>query len=89
MAQITAQVSIYPLRQARLSPVIEAVLTVFQSHRLECQPGAMSTMIAGAEDEVLVCLTETFNRAASYGDVVMNVTLSNACRACSTRPSGR
>jgi uncharacterized protein YqgV (UPF0045/DUF77 family) len=79
MARISAQVSVYPLRQASLSPAIEAALTVFRSHKLEVQPGVMSTMISGDDDEVFASLKETFQQAARFGDVVMNVTLSNAC----------
>jgi uncharacterized protein YqgV (UPF0045/DUF77 family) len=68
------------MRQSSLSPAIDAALDVFRSHKLEVRPGAMSTMISGEEEEVFTTLKETFRKTASYGGVVMNVTVSNACR---------
>ncbi len=85
MARISAQVSVYPLRQASLSPAIEAALAVFRSHKLEVQPGVMSTMISGDDDEVFASIKETFQQAAHYGDVVISVTLSNACHVKKTQ----
>jgi uncharacterized protein YqgV (UPF0045/DUF77 family) len=81
MARISAQVSLYPLRQARLSPAIDEALQVFRSHKLEVQPGRMSTIILGEERELFAGLQEAFRRAASHGDLVMTVSLSNACPA--------
>jgi uncharacterized protein YqgV (UPF0045/DUF77 family) len=79
VAWVTAEVSIYPLRQATLSPAIDAALDVFHSHKLEVHPGAMSTMISGEEEEVFTSLRETFRKAAAYGGMVMEVRVSNAC----------
>jgi uncharacterized protein YqgV (UPF0045/DUF77 family) len=81
MARISAQVSLYPLRQTKLSPAIDGALQVFQSYKLEVQPGSMSTMITGEEEELFAGLREAFRRAASHGDLVLNVSLSNACPA--------
>jgi len=78
-AAITAQVSLYPLRQESLSPVIEDALRVFREHGLEIQPGAMSTIITGDDAEVFSALQEAFCCAAEQGHVVMIVTFSNAC----------
>jgi uncharacterized protein YqgV (UPF0045/DUF77 family) len=79
MARISAQVSLYPLRQAELSPAIDEAWQVFRSYKLDVQPGSMSTIITGDEEEVFACLRETFRRASSRGSVVLNVSLSNSC----------
>jgi uncharacterized protein YqgV (UPF0045/DUF77 family) len=79
MIGISAQVSLYPLRSAHTSPVIEQALHVFQAHGLTVRPGDMSTLVTGDDEAVFAGLQETFMQAAQQGDVVMVVTLSNAC----------
>jgi uncharacterized protein YqgV (UPF0045/DUF77 family) len=76
---IAAQVSLYPLRQASLSPAIDEALQIFRGHGLDVEPGAMSTLIAGDDAAVFAALQEAFHCAAEQGQVVMVVTLSNAC----------
>jgi uncharacterized protein YqgV (UPF0045/DUF77 family) len=76
---ISAQVSIYPLRQEHLSPAIEAVRRVFERHDIHPQVGAMSTVVTGDEAEVFPALQEAFVTAAATGHVVMTITVSNAC----------
>jgi NAD-dependent dihydropyrimidine dehydrogenase PreA subunit/uncharacterized protein YqgV (UPF0045/DUF77 family) len=76
---LAAQVSLYPLRQESLSPAIDEALRVFREHRLEVQPGAMSSVITGADADLFAALQEAFRRVAEQGHVVMAVTLSNAC----------
>jgi uncharacterized protein YqgV (UPF0045/DUF77 family) len=79
MIGIAAQVSIYPLRQPALSPAIEAALGIFQAFGLEVDPGPMSTVIAGEDQAVFAALREAFARVTEEGEVVMVVTISNAC----------
>jgi uncharacterized protein YqgV (UPF0045/DUF77 family) len=76
---ISAQLSLYPLRQAHLSPAIRAVREALLAAGLQPQMGAMSTVVTGAVATVFAALQEAFVRAAATGDVVMTVTLSNAC----------
>lgn len=76
---IAAQVSLYPLRQASLSPAIDEALQIFREHGLDVEPGAMSTLIAGDDAVVFAALQEAFRRVAEQGQVVMVVILSNAC----------
>jgi uncharacterized protein YqgV (UPF0045/DUF77 family) len=76
---ISAQVSLYPLGQADLSPAIEDLWQAFSEHGLEQQPGAMSTLIWSEDEQLFAALQEGFRRAAERGGVVMVVTLSNAC----------
>jgi uncharacterized protein YqgV (UPF0045/DUF77 family) len=76
---ISAQISVYPLRQEHLSPAIDAVKQALQSMGLEPEIGAMSTLVTGEAKDVFVGLQEAFDRAAATGHVVMTVTVSNAC----------
>jgi tRNA-Thr(GGU) m(6)t(6)A37 methyltransferase TsaA len=79
MTGIAAQVSLYPLRQASLSPAIEAAVRIFRKHGLEVESGAMSTIITGDDETVFAALQEAFRSVAAQGQVVMIVTFSNAC----------
>jgi len=76
---ISAQVSVYPLRQVSLSPAIGNVMRVFREYGLEVEEGPMSTMISGEDESLFSALKEAFRVSAEQGDVVMTVTISNAC----------
>jgi uncharacterized protein YqgV (UPF0045/DUF77 family) len=76
---ITAQVSLYPLRQASIGPVIRETVRVFERHGLHLRVGEMSTLIWGEKEIVFEALQEAFHGATEQGDTVMCVTLSNAC----------
>jgi len=76
---ISAQVSIYPLRQDRLTPAIEEVQKALEAAGLRPATGPMSTVVVGEDEAVLGALREAFRRAAAAGHVVMTLTLSNAC----------
>ena len=76
---ITAQVSLYPLRQVSIGPPIREAVRVFREHGLEIRMGEMSTLVWGEEQVVFDALQDAFHRAAELGDTMMTVTLSNAC----------
>jgi uncharacterized protein YqgV (UPF0045/DUF77 family) len=76
---VTAQVSLYPLRQESLAPVIGESLQIFQESALEVEPDTMSTLLVGDETTVFGALQEAFHQAAEHSQVVMVVTFSNAC----------
>jgi uncharacterized protein YqgV (UPF0045/DUF77 family) len=76
---ISAQVSVYPLRQDHLSPAIRAVGDVLREAGLQLQVGPMSTLVTGEAEVVFAALREAFLHTAATGHVVMSVTLSNAC----------
>lgn len=84
---ISAQVSLYPLRQAHLSPAIQAVREALTAAGLQPQVGPMSTMVTGEATVVCAALHEAFVRAAAMGQVVRTVTLSNACPVGGGTPS--
>ena len=79
MVRISAQVSLYSLRQAVLGPAIDNALAIFRQHELEVEPGPMSTLISGEETTVFQALQRAFEQFAQRGEVVMVVTFSNAC----------
>ena len=75
----SAQISIYPLRQERLGPAIEAVRTALVAHGLSPKIGPMSTIVVGEEKVIFAALAAAFAQSAETGQVVMSVTVSNAC----------
>jgi len=76
---VSAQIAVYPLRQERLTPAIDAVRAVLTAKGLASQIGPMSTMVTGEASTVFAALGEAFERAAAAGHVVMTITVSNAC----------
>jgi uncharacterized protein YqgV (UPF0045/DUF77 family) len=77
--EVAAQVSLYPLRQPRMSSRIEHAITVFSEHGLKVTPGSMSTVVSGEHDRVFDALKQAFQVTAAQGGTVMVVTVSNAC----------
>jgi len=76
---LAAQISVYPLRQPTLSPAIDKALNVFQSYGLEVTTGAMSSLVSGNDEMLFSAIKEAFKKTAEQGEVVMTITLSNAC----------
>ena len=79
MRVLSAQISVYPLRQASIGPPIRDAVRAFRAHGLGARVGEMSTLVWGDEETLFAALQEAWQRAAACGDVVMSVTLSNAC----------
>ena len=81
MSPVTAQISLYPLGRARLAPSIDRALETLRRKGLEVDAGAMSTLVSGATAELFPALQAVFEEASAGGDVVLVVTVSNACPA--------
>jgi uncharacterized protein YqgV (UPF0045/DUF77 family) len=79
MQNISAELSLYPLRQPRLSPVIDEALRILRAHGLAFELRSMSTFVSGDDKTIFEAFQEVWLRAAARGDVVMHLTLSNAC----------
>jgi uncharacterized protein YqgV (UPF0045/DUF77 family) len=79
MSVISAQISLYPLRQEALGPTIDQSLMIIHDHGLDMTPGPMSTLVSGDDQTVFAVLQEVFRTAASDGEIVMVATFSNAC----------
>jgi uncharacterized protein YqgV (UPF0045/DUF77 family) len=76
---VSAQVSLYPLRQESIGPTIREAGRIFRQRRLKTRVGEMSPLMWGKEQAIFDALQEAFHQAAEYGDVAKAVTLSNAC----------
>ena len=79
MIAISAQVSVYPLRQSHLSPTIDQTVGILRAHVPSVSPGPMSTCATGDDEDIFAALQEALRDAASRGEFVMSVTFSNAC----------
>jgi uncharacterized protein YqgV (UPF0045/DUF77 family) len=77
--KVSAQVSVYPLRQQHLTPAVEEIRRAFESHGLDPQVGPMSTVVSADAERLFAGLREGFERVAEMGAVTMVFTLSNAC----------
>jgi uncharacterized protein YqgV (UPF0045/DUF77 family) len=76
---LAAQVSIYPLRQTHLSPAIDKALSIFRKHSLKITQGTMSSVISGDDEALFTAIKEVSQHTSEQGEVVMIITLSNAC----------
>jgi uncharacterized protein YqgV (UPF0045/DUF77 family) len=77
--QVSAQISLYPLKQERLAPAIEMAWKVLEESQLNLKKGDMSTVVIGEAEVVFRAIKEAFLKTAEMGPVSMVVTLSNAC----------
>lgn len=76
---VSAQVSVYPLRTAHLGPAIDAFAAALEDAGLQVAPGPMSTLVVGDAEALFRALQTAFEAACDEHDVVMQVTVSNAC----------
>ena len=76
---LAAQISLYPLRQSHLSPAISNAVGILREHGLEVSPGTMSSLASGDDEALFAAIKDIFRKSSERGDVVMVVTLSNAC----------
>ncbi|MBD3291899.1 MAG: hypothetical protein GF393_03180 [Armatimonadia bacterium] len=79
MDVMSAQVSLYPLRTEHLGPAIEAFAGALREAGLHVEPGPMSTLVIGESDVLFAAVQSAFAAACAEADVVMQVTVSNAC----------
>lgn len=75
----SAQISVYPLRQDRLGPAVETARAALAAYGLSPQIGPMSTIVVGEDTAIFAALSEAFAKAAELGEVMMTITVSNAC----------
>lgn len=76
---LSAQVSLYPLRTGHLGPAIEAFTKELREADLHVEPGPMSTLVVGEAGTLFAALQRGFEAVAAEHQVVMQVTISNAC----------
>ncbi|MCL4458287.1 MAG: thiamine-binding protein [Chloroflexi bacterium] len=75
----SCQFSLYPLRKEHIGEILEEAIQEISNLPLTYQMGAMSTHIAGDEEQIFQALKLAFHRAAAYGDTVLVAIVSNAC----------
>lgn len=76
---LAAQMSLYPLRQNHLSPAISSAVSILKEHGLEVSSGPMSSVVSGDDESLFAAIKEIFLKSSEQGDMVMVLTLSNAC----------
>jgi uncharacterized protein YqgV (UPF0045/DUF77 family) len=76
---LSAQISIYPLRQTHIGPAVERVHRALAQHGLEPAVGSMSTLVEGESHALFDAIRQAFEDASAGGDVTMVITVSNAC----------
>lgn len=76
---IACQFALYPLRTDRVGEVLDAALAEVAALGIEAAVGRMNTEIQGDEAQIFSALQAAYAREARMGEVVMTVTLSNAC----------
>ncbi len=77
--EVSAQVSLYPLRQQDLGPSIDQAVAALRGHVVKLEVGTMSTMMTGDIDAVFGALRDGFAAAADRGELAMVITVSNGC----------
>jgi uncharacterized protein YqgV (UPF0045/DUF77 family) len=85
---VSAQISVYPLRQERIGPAVDAVRLELEQQGLEPEVGPMSTLVSADAERLFTALRDAFERASATGPVAMVVTVSNACPVDDRGPHG-
>ncbi len=79
MIPISAQVSLYPLGREDFIEPIDAFIQVVAESGLDHEVHSMSTVITGDDEEVYRVIQAAFAHATTYGQMVMVLTVTNAC----------
>lgn len=77
--EISAQISLYPLKQEKLSPAIEEAWRIIEGYDITVQKGPMSTVLTGDRKEIFNAVREIFEKLSEKEMIVLSVTFSNAC----------
>ena len=70
-SQVGLQLSVYPLRQERLHPAIQAAVQAAAKQGVEVTVGRLSTFAPGEEDAVFAAVRAAFDAARSFGPTVV------------------
>lgn len=76
---VRCQFALYPLRVEEVDEEVKVALDVVRAQGMEVVVGRMSSEIRGGSEQVFAALQAAFDHAADTREVVMTVTLSNAC----------
>jgi uncharacterized protein YqgV (UPF0045/DUF77 family) len=81
--KILAEVSLYPLRTPSLSEPIDEFVDHLRRAGLSVELTSMSTRIEGESGTLLEAIRDAFETVATGRDVVLTLTISNACPSTS------
>lgn len=76
----SVQLSVYPLRQQELAPAIDAAVAALRDAGLDPVVGPMSTTVTADPPLLFQALGRAFQAASAQGDIVMTLSVSNACK---------
>jgi uncharacterized protein YqgV (UPF0045/DUF77 family) len=76
---VQVQFSVYPLKEAHLSPYIEKVLEIIKHTGLEIEEGSMSSVVYGESATIFKAFDEVVNALGDRIHFVITAAISNAC----------
>jgi uncharacterized protein YqgV (UPF0045/DUF77 family) len=79
MNVVSCQFALYPLGVEDIGPAIDAALAEVRQAGLQVDVGPMSTYMTGDSAALFEGLRRAFDVAAREAQIVMTVTMSNAC----------
>jgi uncharacterized protein YqgV (UPF0045/DUF77 family) len=76
---IEVQFSLYPLREAHISPFIQKAVSIIESFGLPVQIGPMSSITYGESTTIFKAFDKVMEEFAGSTQFVLITTISNAC----------
>lgn len=76
---ISAQFALYPLGVPDLGPILEEAIAAVRATGVSLEVGVMSSTLQGDEAQIFDAVRMAFHIAADHGEVVLVVSVSNAC----------
>ncbi len=73
------EISLYPLGDGSLGPVITSFVDTLKEYDLEVTPGPMSTLVVGEPAVIFTALEKAYMKTAEKSSVVINLKISNTC----------
>jgi len=77
--KIQAELSLYPLKTGSLEKTVGCFIEKLSRTGISVAPGAMSTLVAGENEEVFRAVSRCFAEACATDEVVLVAKFSNAC----------
>jgi len=77
--KVQAEISLYPLRQNKLTKPIRQFVQALEGNQLKVEIGPMSSLVTGDSQVVFESLQKAFEELAEKYEIVLNAKISNAC----------
>lgn len=78
---VSAEVSLYPLKQPGISEPIKKFIYIIESKGLPAEMGPMSSLVTGELGHIMGAIKEAFEKTAEDMECVLIIKISNACPA--------